>query len=101
MFILRELSRNPEKLLVNFKKTGVDPHVFLIQLMKEIDDGNIRPYNPTHLVVHIMSLCVFPFAARPVLQGILFNDDEEQYEEFLEERKETVSRFVINAIRNS
>lgn len=99
MFILRELTRNPERLVSIIHDLGVSPQVFIVQLMREIDDGNIRPFNPTHMVINILSLCVFPFAAKPLLKGLFFENEEAQYDRFIEERKNAVSQFIINAIR--
>jgi len=50
------------------------------------------------LIVNILSLCIFPFVAKPIIKGILLENNEIKYKAFIEERKSAVSRFIINAI---
>ena len=68
-------------------------------IQKEMDKGNIRTFNPRHLLINIIALCVFPFAARPLMQIVLFNNDSDKYNEFMEERKKEVSQFIIQSIK--
>jgi AcrR family transcriptional regulator len=99
LFIIRELNRNPDRLVDIIKESGIAPKVVIVQMVNAVDDGNIRPFSPIHMVINILSLCVFPFAAKPLLKGVFFDGDEEDYQRFIEERKSTVSQFIINAIR--
>ena len=79
---------------------GADPHLLQLMIQKEIDEGIIKPIDPRQLFVNILSLCVFPFAGRPLIQGILFQNNKDEYNKFLVSRKKEVSDFVINAIKN-
>jgi AcrR family transcriptional regulator len=102
-FIINELNRNPERLLTIFKSTPiVKDNVFgkfAIVVEDEIKKGTIDPIEPTHLIINILGLSLFPIIGRPILQGILFKNDKKRYNEFLESRKKEVAKFVINAIR--
>ena len=60
--------------------------------------GLIRRWNWGQLLVSMISLCVFPFAASPILSHLLQHSREEQ-EKFLEERKEFVSDFILAALK--
>jgi len=87
LFILNELSQNPEKL---FGKVGPQLSMIIggleLQLKAEADKGNIRPIHPVDMVSAVMGLCVFPFLAKPLLMPI-FKLQENDYLEFLERRK--------------
>ena len=48
----------------------------------------------------IVSLSVFPFAARGILEAI-FDKMDISFNDYLEERKEYVAEFVIRAIKES
>ena len=65
----------------------------------EIKAGNIRPIAPDQLIVNILGLCIFPFVARPIIQGVVFKGDKKSYQLFLESRKKEVVDFVINSIK--
>lgn len=102
-FILHELNRNPERLMGLFgnilgtvREKGFDR--FSDSIKKEVEAGNIIPIEPEHLIVNILALCIFPVVARPIIQGVIFNQDKVRYKNFLESRKKEVSKFVINSI---
>ena len=39
-----------------------------------------------------------PLAARPIAQGIIFNNDKKAYDAFLKERKKEVSKLILTYI---
>ncbi len=100
-FIIREINRNPERIKEFFEKSGFKPEAIQLVIRALSVQLAIPPEQVRHLIVNIISLCVFPFAGRPVAERILFNENTWEYDRFLEERKENVASFVLNAIRNS
>lgn len=100
LFILHELNRNPENLPELIKETGVEPSHFFSQIASEIQKGKVRPIPPRHLMVNILALSIFPFVAKPILKGLFMEGDEEKFNEFLDERKQIVTSFILNAIKN-
>jgi TetR/AcrR family transcriptional regulator len=98
-FVLHEINRNPDRLFGIMQDSGIDPNIIVNQFVAEIAKGNIRPIDPRHLIVNILSLCIFPIAARPLIQRILYSNDSAAYQQFLEERKKIVTEFIIHAIQ--
>lgn len=99
LFILHELHRNPSRVVELISSTELKPRFLLAQFEEEIRKGTIIRMDPNQIVVNMMAMCIFPFAARPIVQGFIFGNDREEYQEFLESRKTEVSRFIIQAIR--
>jgi len=99
MFILQEIHRDPERLFNIFWEEGIQPAEILREFEHSIEQGDIRPFNPRHLIINVLSLCIFPVAARPMMQRMFFENDGEAYQQFLYERKKVISEFVINAIK--
>jgi len=103
-FIINELSQNPEKLFVNVLdlEGGLIGKVITVineQITVEIDKGNIKAnIRPAELIVNIMSLCLLPIMAQTVLQKTLGISDD-RMERFMEKRKQTVTEFVLDAIK--
>jgi TetR/AcrR family transcriptional regulator len=97
-FILKEVNRDPEFLASVIKKQGINPSDILQLLEKEMENGNIRKMDPRDLMINILSLSIFPFASRPLMQIMFFSNDKKAYKEFLVERKESVKSFVLNSI---
>lgn len=99
LFILHELNRNPENLPELVKEAGIDPKMFISQISSEIEAGRIRPVPPHHLMINILALSIFPFVAKPIIKGLFFNRDNDEFNKFIEERKEIVTTFILNAIK--
>ena len=98
-FILHEINRDPDRLYEIMQRTGLKPKVFLDQFVSEISKGHLQPLDPRHFMVNILSLCVFPVAARPLIQRIFFANDRLAYQHFLLERKTIVAQIIIQSIK--
>lgn len=98
IFILREINRNPDLLIKLFSKSGINPDIFLDTIETELKKEGFADLDPRHFLINILGLCVFPIAARPLIQRLMFESDQESFDQFLEERKEEVADFVIQAI---
>ena len=96
-FVLHELKMNPHRLLGILAKTGIDLSIIGNQLQKEAKAGNIRPVETGHFVANLVSMCIFPFIARPIFMGLL-GMEEEGYDQFMEERKMIVSETMIRSL---
>lgn len=99
LFIINELNKHPDRFFENIlPKTLPKPENFFAQVEAEIAKGTIRPMKPQHILINIVSMCIFPFVARPMLR-IVLGLSTEDLAVFLSERKEEVKKFVFQAIR--
>jgi AcrR family transcriptional regulator len=100
LFVLNEIHRDPEAFLTHiWKRENMPrPEKFLDQIEREIKKGNIRRISPLQLLLNLISLCIFPFMARPMFQMHLGVDDL-QFRHLMQQRKTEVPRFIIDAIR--
>ncbi len=99
LFILHELHRNPGRIIDLVKSTGLNPEFFFKAVTDEAAQGNIIVIDPRQLIVNMLALCIFPFAARPMIQGFIFHNDEKAFDQFLKERKAVVADFIIKALK--
>jgi hypothetical protein len=99
IFVVNEINRNPDKIIDIIKNSGVNPIKLESIIISEIKKGTIININPKHLIINILSMCVFPILTRPIITGFLFNNDTALVQEFIEERKSQVTSFVINSIK--
>lgn len=97
-FILKELNRDASGLFKMVVKHGFDFQVVFDQIQQAIDRGEIKPIRPQHLVTNIVSLCVFPFAARPIVKYVIFKENQQEVDAFYAERAQVIKKFVIDAI---
>jgi TetR/AcrR family transcriptional regulator len=97
-FILKEINRDPEFLATIIKKQGINPAEIVKLIDQEMKNGSIRKMDPSELMINILSLSIFPFAARPLMQIMFFNNDQKAYKKMLIQRKDTVKDFILNSI---
>src|SRR4051812_3219746 len=106
-YVLAELHHHPERIQPLIAKLGGGNPSQLIgpifsrldaQIAAEVAAGRMRPISARQLVVNLVSLCIFPFAARPMLSLMLGLDDA-SFPTFIEERRATLAAFYRNALR--
>lgn len=99
IFILNEINRNPKeaiKKIFGNQRPPIDKVDELIT--KLVKKGEIKPIKGYELMVNMVSLCIFPFLARPMVQWVTKTTDEE-FVKLMESRKKTVVKFVLDSIK--
>ncbi|WP_153797098.1 TetR/AcrR family transcriptional regulator [Foetidibacter luteolus] len=99
LFVLNELNKQPDtfvKQVWGDKKPNIEKVV--AQINEEVARGNIKPVHPLHLLMNLLAMCVFPFVAKPMLQGVTGLTNE-QFTMLMEQRKKEVPRFIIESIK--
>ena len=97
-FILKEMNRDPDFIATVIKGNGIQPDKIFAMFEKEMDAGKIRRMDPRDLMVNILGLSIFPIAAKPLMTILFFDNDKQDYNEFILKRKETVKEFILNSI---
>ena len=98
-FVLHELSSNPNNIVNMIKLGGVDADYLRKKIQVEIDKGTVGSCDPNQLILNILSLCIFPFVAKPIFVGLVLDGDKQKFKKLIEARKKEVSIFIIKAIR--
>jgi TetR/AcrR family transcriptional regulator len=106
-YLAAEAHHNPERVLSIMSSIwggGEDrsaPPVLAIaqQLIDaRVAAGEMRPIRAEQFVINVMALLAFPFVARSILGGVL-SMDPAAFDRFLDERREDLPRFILNAVR--
>lgn len=99
IFVLSELRSNPEHL---FDKLGLDGFLsgstFIKQLKTAQQAGEISPIPPIHLVINLLSMTVFPFVAKPMLEyagGV----DGDQFAGLMASRKQMIPIWIKEMLK--
>src|ERR1044072_1974183 len=98
-FILNEIHRTPKELMTKIwgnqrpPVDKVEEHV-----AKLVKKGEIRPIKGYELMVNMVSLCIFPFLAKPMVQWVTKANDAE-FMKMMQQRKKPVVQFVIDSIK--
>ena len=100
LFVLNEINQDPETFLNKIwnKQKFPRPQKFLEQIEKEVKKGTIKRISPLHLLINLISMSVFPFVAKSMIQFTM-GLDELQFRNVIEQRKKEVSKFIIDSIK--
>lgn len=104
VFLFGELRRNPDLLVDVFLTAGgIDKtslhRMFEQSIAADVAAGRIRPVEAHELIINMLSLCAFPFIAKPLFQRVVFRDSSDAfYQAYLEQRKQLVADFILQAL---
>lgn len=90
IFVLQELSSNPERMPQAFRDMGIDPEL----LIKKVEGQE----HFMQVILNLISLCIFPFAARPLVTGLFLNGDNKAFEEAMRQRKEILPGMFLKLL---
>ena len=105
-YVISEVNLHPERagqfLEMISRTTGASPLDLIAMLQRQIDArvhaGTIRPIDADQFFTNLISLCVFPFAAKPLLSAVL-RLDEAGFQDYIERRKTALPQFYLDALR--
>lgn len=101
IFILHELSQNRTEFLLRLKENishFPNFQLFFQQITEEIQSGKIRQFDPIHLLLNIISMCVFPFIAKPVVTNLIGLPDS-LFDQMMLIREKEVTAFMKSALQ--
>lgn len=106
-YIISELAHHPERITQFISAmTGSQPEALGRKLLRivggqidqEVRAGRMGPTAPEQFFVNLLSLCIFPFAARPMISALMGLDDK-TFARFIRERRDKLPEFFLNALR--
>lgn len=97
-FILNEITRNPDSIVKQFTESKVEPIKYLEPLNKQLKTEGYS-IQANDFIINLLSLVIFPIAARPLLQRLIFDGNSHEYKEYIKARKTSIVIFVMNAIK--
>lgn len=107
-YIIGEVAHHPERagqliaaMTHGLTPDDIRPRIFGAlgrQIAERVAEGRMRPIAPDSFMVNLMSLCIFPFAGRQMLQAML-GFDADGFQQFIARRREDLPRFFLGALR--
>lgn len=99
-FLLNEFHRNPQRIRKLIQNIDINKlwSTLEVQHREEIKRYNITKENIPQFMTTIASMSVFPFAAKPLISGLMEKMGY-NFDQYIEERKEYAAEFVINALK--
>jgi TetR/AcrR family transcriptional regulator len=106
-YILCELNHDPDRAgqlleaMTGLRVDGIAPRVFDVvgrQIKERVREKTMRPIAPEDFVINLLALCVFPFAARPMVCALLQWGPAE-WTRFVARRKAELPTVFLAALR--
>lgn len=106
-YVISELHHHPERIpQLLGQVTGSDLGTFTRPAFEKLDKqlaaearaGRMRRISVTQFFVNLLSLCVFPFAARQMIYAA-FGFDDDDFSKFIEQRRKELPVYIKNALR--
>lgn len=99
-FVIGELNKNPDAFIARnvndrIKQTFADLQK---SIQNEVDLGRIKPIDARQLLMNLISMIIFPFIGRPMMQ-VLFAVDNNEFKNLMVERREHIKNFIKQALR--
>lgn len=102
LFILNEMSHNTDENFDPIRQMRTHKalfyETFAAQVQREVAQGNIRPISPEQLMMHIISMTMFPFIAAPIFKIIMDKTDDE-YRNMMLARKREITQTLLAALK--
>lgn len=98
MFVMKEIGRVPHLIKNIMKENDMDIVDAVNRKISEaVERGEINPIKAEDLILNMVSLSVFQFAAAPIFKTVGHISDE-RFAAMVEERKRSLPEFVISSI---
>lgn len=101
LFIIGESNRNTDgflKKIFSSKSTKPEFTKFRELVQGEIKKGHIKQVKPEQIIMNILSLCIYPAMAKPMMKMGL-GLTEKEFVAAMEERRKSISELIIGSIR--
>ncbi len=97
-FIINEINRNPDRIRELIDPTKLDKNFIQHLIDKSVKSGKIHPVSAEHLLIDMLGMCVFPILSRPIVEYFLFENQSDQYHNFLSERNRHIVDLLTRAL---
>ena len=97
-FVIHELNRKPERIVELMQNFSFNKQNLFDLIERAVEEKVIRPIQPVHLVTNILSMCLFPVIAKPIITGFALDGDKKKYQQYIDERPDEVIAFVKQAV---
>ncbi|MCT4672578.1 MAG: TetR/AcrR family transcriptional regulator [Prolixibacteraceae bacterium] len=96
LFFLNEIHEDPDRLIraINKYKDRI------INIQNQLDLTDLEHLDTSaHFLVNVISMSVFPFLAKPLLNRLFFDQSDYQFDRFIEDRPRVISDVLKNSLK--
>jgi AcrR family transcriptional regulator len=96
VFVISEISQNQNftEKFVKIALHKINFEQFITSFKREVAEGTIKDIDPIQFLINLVSLCVFPFLASPLITSIFATIDFDSDSFFLQRREVIISTLL-------
>jgi TetR/AcrR family transcriptional regulator len=97
-FIMNELTKNPERMIARLSQFGFFTIKTRERFTKELHQLN-KDIPAEQFVMNLISLCVFPFIAKPLVKAFYINGKPDAFDRFIDVRKKVIINTLMRSLK--
>ena len=99
-FIVHDLNATPERMIKLIISSNLDIEKLKIQIAAEIKNNQCSEFDAAQFWASLIGMCIMPFVAKPMIVRFFLDESEEQFREFINNRKHHILDFLMKYIKN-
>ena len=99
-FMVHELNATPERMIKLVISSNLDIEKLKRQIAAEIKDNQCTEFDAAQFWASLIGMCIMPFVAKPMIIRFFLDESEEQFREFIQNRKQHILDFLMKYIKN-
>ena len=99
-FIVHDLNATPERMIKLIISRNLDIEKLKIQIAAEIKNNQCSEFDAAQFWASLIGMCIMPFVAKPMIVRFFLDESEEQFREFIHNRKQHILDFLMKYIKN-
>jgi len=99
IFIINEINQNPGRFSQITHLVGTIKGTVFKEINEKVKSGEYREIDPVQMFSSVISMTLFPFLAKPLIQGA-FGYSDEKFKEYLEERKKLIPEIILSYLKS-
>jgi AcrR family transcriptional regulator len=99
-FVITEINKDSDRFIKKYLSGEINSVFakFIDSVQKELEAGTIKAIDPKHLFMNMISMILFPFVGKPLIQ-VLIGINNKEFHKLMLERREHVKAFIKEAIK--
>ena len=99
-FLVHELNATPERMIKLIISRNLDIEKLKTQIANEIQNNRRSEFDAAQFWASLIGMCIMPFVAKPMIVRFFLDESEEQFREFIQNRKQHILDFLMKYIKN-
>lgn len=99
-FFFHEIWQHPDKLANFIKSQSVNPLNVVETLQGGVSTDESK-YAVPHLLASILGMTIFPHIGRPLFQRMFFDNNDTEYNSFLDERTDFITNLLVGSFSDT